>query len=63
MVNNLNSETITACPRCYAKNPNPPTHFLAYDSDRPSVVICDVHGEMPIATKGPQFHFSHYEEP
>ena len=62
MVNNLKPESITACPYCCAKDPNPPIHFLDYDPDRPGVVICDVHGEMPITTKGPQFYFSHYEE-
>lgn len=66
MTNNLNSESITACPYCYAKDPNTPTHFLDYDPNKPSVVICDVHGEMPITDElmnGPQFCFSHYEEP
>ena len=66
MGNNLKSDFITACPYCYAKDPNPPTHFLDYDPNKPGVVICDVHGEMPITdeiSNGPRFYFSHYEEP
>ena len=65
MTNNLKSDYITACPYCYAKNSNPPTHFLEYDPDKPGIVICDIHGEMPITdeiSNGPKFYFSHYEE-
>ena len=66
MVNKSNSESITACPRCYAENPNPPHNFLAYDPGNPRRVTCKVHGEMPITEEilnGPKFSFSHYEEP
>ena len=64
--NNLEPSFITACPYCYAKNPKSPTHFLEYDPNKLGVVICDIHGEMPITNKlrnGPRFYFSHYEEP
>lgn len=59
-------KSLTACPFCYAKNPKGPHSFLAYDPDRPGIVICEVHGEMPITEEllnGPKFYFSHYEEP
>lgn len=67
MINDSRSEFITACPYCYAKNPKAPHNFLAYDPDKPGVVICEkIHGEMPITEEildGPKFYFSHYEEP
>jgi len=66
MTNNSNLETITACPHCYAKKPGPPRNFLACEPNKPGVVICKVHGEMPITDElrnGPKFYFSHYEQP
>ena len=67
MEKNSKPEIIIACPRCYAKNPKGPHNFLAYDPNKPGIVICEeVHGEMPINEEilnGPKFYFSHCELP
>jgi len=64
MENKLNSEFITACPYCYANNPNAPHSFLSYDPNKPGMVICEKkHEVMPITDEiinAPKFHFSHY---
>ena len=66
---NMKTDFITACPYCFAENPNAPHSFLAYDPGRPDVVICEKkHGEIPITDeklKAPElrFHFSHYITP
>lgn len=63
MGNKSNSNFLTVCPYCYAKNPNPPHSFLAYDPDRPGMVICEKeHGAMPVTDEiinGPKFYVNH----
>lgn len=67
MANNSNHESITVCPYCYAKNPDRPHSFLAYDKNRPDIVVCPMCGEIPLTDMvlkdAPKVYFSHYEEP
>jgi hypothetical protein len=61
----MKSDFITACPYCYAKNPNGQPNFLEYDPEKPGIVICQACGEMKAeeVLEGPKFYFTHYEEP